>query len=383
MKKETAVNQTFCILSAIAMILVVMGHVDEGMLTIGGLFPYYSFHIALFLFISGYFYHPREEEQVGAYLKRKARRLLLVYFGWNVFYGLLVVVLRAAGFYIGNEPGLWTLFIEPFLSGHQFLYNAPSWFVPALFLTEAANVVFRFVLGKIMGLFERWRPQAGAKLRQSTDWVIFGIYLCLGFLVAWLSAHGYVYDWYRIPGRLMYMLPCFQMGQLYRQKLEARDRLPNVLYFGGLLVLQLILTVSCQGLAVSAAWCNGFLNGPVIPYITAATGIAFWLRIARILTPALGQSRFWLYFGRNTFPVMMHQLLAMLAVKALFALGNLAGYFADFSWEAYLTDVYYCYLPGGYPQFKLLYVAAGIGLPLILHFYLTKGWERIKKHGCI
>ncbi len=361
MKKETAVNRQFRILSAIAMILVVMGHVDEGMLTIGGLFPYYSFHIALFLFISGYFYHPREEEQIGAYLKRKARSLLLVYFVWNLFYGILVLVLRRAGFYIGNEISLRTLFVEPFLSGHQFGYNAPAWFVPALFLTEAANVVIRKVLRIV---------------HVKSDWVLMGLYLCLGFLVVWLSAHGYVYDWYRIPGRLMYMLPCFQMGQLYRQRLERKDTLPDWLYFGILFLIQFILAVTCRGLAVSAAWCNGFLNGPVIPFVTAVTGIAFWLRISRILTPALGSSRFWDYFGKNTFAVMMHQLTALLLVKGGFALMHTAaGLFADFDREAFLTDIYYCYLPGGLEQFKLLYVAAAIALPLLLN----RGLETVRE----
>lgn len=360
MKKETAVNGQFRILSALAMILVVMGHVDEGMLTIGGLFPYYSFHIALFLFISGYFYRPEDEEQIGAYLRRKARSLLLLYFLWNAGYGLLVVLLRRVGFYIGNEPSLWTLFAEPVLSGHQFLYNAPAWFVPALFLTEAVNVIFRRAL---------------SLCRVRSDYALFGIYLALGFLVVWLSAHGYVYDWYRIPGRVMYMLPCYQMGQLYRRRLEAHDSLPDGLYFGILLVIQLVLASFCKGLAVSAAWCNGFLNGPVIPYVTAATGIAFWLRISRILTPVLSKSRFWNYFGANTFAVMMHQVAAFLVVKSIFALTASAfGWFADFNWDAFWTDVYYCYLPGNLPQFKMLYVAAGIGLPLLLQ----KGLDYIK-----
>lgn len=352
MKKETAVNRQFCILSALAMILVVMGHVDEGMLTVGGLFPYYSFHIALFLFISGYFYRPEKEEQVGAYLMGKARSLLLPYFIWNIFYGLLVVVLRAAGFYIGNEPSAWTLLVEPFLSGHQFLYNAPAWFVPALFLAELANVLIRRALRMI---------------RIRSEWAVMGLYLCFGFAVAWLSAHGYVYDWYRIPGRIMYMLPCFQMGQIYRQKLEQHDKLPGWLYFGILLVIQLLLASFCNGLAVSAAWVNGFLNGPVIPYVTAITGIAFWLRISRILEPALAQSGFWDYFGRNTYAVMMHQILAFLLVKSAFALCSIAfGCFTDFEWNSYLTDVYYVYLPNGLTQFKMLYVIAGIALPLLL-----------------
>ena len=71
MEKASAKNLQFCILSAVGMILVVMGHVEEGMLTVGGLFPYYSFHIALFLFISGYFYREEEERKRRFWEERK------------------------------------------------------------------------------------------------------------------------------------------------------------------------------------------------------------------------------------------------------------------------------------------------------------------------
>lgn len=352
MEKASAKNLQFCILSAVGMILVVMGHVEEGMLTVGGLFPYYSFHIALFLFISGYFYREEEEGHIGAWLVRKAKTLLLPYLVWNLLYGLLVCLMRACGFYIGNEPSLRTLFLDPFLSGHQFLYNAPAWFVPALILAEAANLILR----RILGLF-----------RLRGEWLIGGLYLCMGMAAVWLSQNGYVYDWYRIPGRILYMLPCYQMGRLYRTKLERLDRAPGWLYFGVLLAVQLILASCCNGLAVSAAWCNGFSNGLLTPYLTAATGIAFWLRVSRDLAPALGKSRFWLYFGSHTFAVMMHQVLAFFAVKGAFALaGRLFGIFADFDREAFLTDVYYVYLPGGLDPFRMLYVAAGIALPLLL-----------------
>lgn len=369
MERETAENRQFCVLLALAMVLVVMGHVEEGMLTVGGLFPYYSFHIALFLFISGYFYRPEKEGQIGAYLAGKARRLLLPYLVWNGVYGLAVVVLRAAGFYIGNLPSLWTLFVEPFLSGHQFLYNAPAWFVPALFLAQTANVCLRRLLGLV-------------RIRQ--EWMIFSLYLLLGFGVAWLSAHGYVYDWYRIPGRVMYMLPCLQMGRLYKSSLERYDRLPNGWYFGILFAVQLALAAGCKGLAVSAAWVNGFLNGPVIPYVTAATGIAFWLRVSRLAEPVLYDSRFWRFFGRHTFAVMMHQVMAFLAVKTVFALLQaITGGFLDFDWNAYRTDVYYVYLPGGLSQFRMLYVAAGIVLPLLLESGLLRVRESVNKalHG--
>jgi len=246
------------------------------------------------------------------------------------------------------------------LSGHQFSYHAPAWFVPALFLVQAANVVIRKCLEYL-------------KIRN--EWVIQGLYLCLGFLVVWLSANGYVYDWYRIPGRLMYMLPCFEMGKLYKEKLEQKDTLSNDWYFGIILVIQLLLNAFCAGLAVSAAWCNGFANGPVIPYLTAVTGIAFWLRVSKILLPAFENSRFWMYFGKNTYSVMMHQLPAMMLVSGIFAAiaANTAN-FADFSWDFFLNDVYYVYLPGGMEGFRFVYVTAAIVLPLLLQ----KGLDKVK-----
>ena len=133
--KEKAINPTFRVLSAIAIVLVVAGHADFGIFDLGGLFPYYSFHVAVFAFISGYFYREQAQEAPFSYLKKKACRLLLPYFGWNLVYGLLVQVLRAKGFNIGSPIGIRTLLIEPFLGGHQFGLNFASWFVPMLFLS--------------------------------------------------------------------------------------------------------------------------------------------------------------------------------------------------------------------------------------------------------
>ena len=382
----TEENKQFCILSAIAMVLVVMGHVDEGLLTISGLFPYYSFHIALFVFISGYFFRPEDVERPLQWLKRKALRLLLPYFLWNVLYGLLAAALRAYGFWIGGELSLWSLFVEPFYSGHQFMYNAPSWFVIPLFLTEAVNLTVRGGmewLGRRLegcSLLKRWTAYFGGENRERLEWPLMGLYLCIGFVLVWLSARGSVYDWYRIPGRVMYMLPCYQMGRLYRTRLEKKDTLPDGLYFGALLLIQLAVARFCLGTAVSVVWCNGFINGPVIPFLTAATGIAFWLRVSARLVPVLGESRLWRYLGRNTFAVMMHQLTAILVLKGVFAAANaFLGWCEDFDWEAFRADVYYVYLPGGFPQFRMVYVIAGIVLPLVLQKGIERARMRLKR----
>ena len=48
-------NETFVVLSAIGILLILLGHLDFPLLSMGNLFLYYSFHVMLFAFISGYF----------------------------------------------------------------------------------------------------------------------------------------------------------------------------------------------------------------------------------------------------------------------------------------------------------------------------------------
>ena len=101
-RKETEYNMTFGLLAGLAIIMVVAGHLGYEIMTFGGLFPYYSFHVPLFLFVSGYFYQGSAEEHPIPYLKKKIRRLLMPYFIWNLLYGLFAWLLRAKGFCMGD-----------------------------------------------------------------------------------------------------------------------------------------------------------------------------------------------------------------------------------------------------------------------------------------
>lgn len=118
------------------------GHLNNSYLDIGGLVPYYSFHMPLFAFISGYFYKKGSEHRLGVYAKKKIIRLLGPYMVYNLMYGMIAQGLHRAGFAFGGDLSLWNLFVEPFITGHQFEYNLAAWFVPALFLVEMANVLY-------------------------------------------------------------------------------------------------------------------------------------------------------------------------------------------------------------------------------------------------
>lgn len=353
-------NMTFCILSALAIMLVVAGHVGYNILTIGDLFPYYSFHVPLFMFISGYFYKEEDEKHPAAYLLRKVKRLLVPYFIWNAIYGLIAALLRMFGFGLGSSFSLYNLTIEPFITGYQFLYNYAAWFVPSLFLIETANLIMRLILRKLHLYYEE---------------LILAGSLFVGMVVVWLAIGGHVWGFYKMPGRLLFLYPCFQMGYYYKRKLEPHDRLGNLPYFIILFTIQLLLNLCCNGLAFGSVWCTSFANGPVIPYVTTVTGIAFWLRIAKMLTPFISENGVVSYIGRHTYTVMMHHVMVFMVIKmVLAAFAAYTPWLTDFDWVQFYGNIDYFYLLRG-EAFKFVYFAAGVAVPLLLRY----GFECVQK----
>ena len=93
----------------------------------------------IFAFGSGYFYKPKETNCQFSYAKRKISRLLIPFFLCNVFYGIVVLMLRPLGVEIGESLSFYTLFIAPLQHCHQFMYNLGTWFVIPLFIILIIN----------------------------------------------------------------------------------------------------------------------------------------------------------------------------------------------------------------------------------------------------
>lgn len=370
---------TFGILSSLAIIMVVAGHLGYSVMTVGELFPYYSFHVPLFMFISGYFYRESEEEHPMLYIKKKTCRLLVPYLIWNLIYGVLAWLLRSFGFSMGDPIGFRTLLIAPFIYGYQFIYNYAAWFVPVLFVIEILNLLGRLILRQIerltVSLFGRQRGGNGADLSQLTEWLMLIGSLIVGMATVWLAIGGHVWGDYKAAGRILFLFPCFQMGCFYRRKLEKHDTLVNLPYFVIVVGIQALLNICCNGLAFSSVWCTGFANGPVIPYVTIVSGIAFWLRIAKVLTPVMERSRAVRYLGRNTYAVMMHHVAVFVLIKGVIAvIAASTGLCGDFDFTQFYTNIDYIYLVKGSEHFKMVYLAAGIVIPLGLQY----GLDRLK-----
>ncbi len=360
MKTNTEENSQFRILSALGIIFVVAGHLGYGVFDMGGLFPYYSFHVFIFLFVSGYFYKDEAEKHIGGYIWKKCRTLLFPYFLWNLFYGILAQILRRAGFSFGEPLSFKTLFLSPFLDGHQFLYHFSAWFVPALFLVEVINVLMRKVLGI---------------LHLKREWLIFICSLILGMATIQLAIGGHVWGIYKFPGRLLLMFPGFQMGRIYKEKAEAYDKLPDAVYFLAVIGIQALICIWNAGLAFGVVWVTSFANGFIVPYLTVATGIAFWLRIARIISETPAVSGKLAAVGRNTYSIMMHHIAVFMLIKGFFYLCScLTPFCAGFDRESFFHDINYIYLAGETEASKWIYLLAGLGAPLLI----KEGLKRIK-----
>lgn len=169
------------------------------------------------------------------------------------------------------------------------------------------------------------------------------------------------------------MIPGFQMGRIYKEKLEIHDTLPDGIYFLVVIGAQVLISIFGAGLAFGVVWVTSFANGPIVPFLTVVTGIAFWLRVARIISNNPSISGKLVYIGQNTYSVMMHHVAAFMLVKGFFYLcSQLTPLCAGFDREMFFYDINYVYLAGGTEASKWIYLLAGVGMPLLLQEGMRK-----------
>lgn len=355
-RRKKTENKPFRFLSVIGILLVVTGHLGWDSVSLSGLFPSYQFHVPLFLFISGYFYRPSHEDAPGPYLLRKAVKLLVPYFFWNLVYGLVAQALRShTGLIFGEKVSFYTLVVRPFVDGHQFMYNLAAWFVPALFLAETAYMFLR-------------RCLRGTVLQGEGLFLL--LCLALGCVTVW-AYNTWVLSYWLLPlGRTLFFLPCLQLGRMYRAHWEKLDTLSNGAYLFLVVAAQMGLLFLVKDTGISTLEMR-FPGGALAAYAGIVLGIAFWLRICRILSPALSRNPLVLEIGRHTYDIMIHHLGAFFLLKLLFFGLWRMGWCPAFDAEAFATNFLYFYVPGG-DWFLWAYAAAGVLLPLLLRRILNR-----------
>ena len=165
----------------------------------------------------------------------------------------------------GELLSLRTLFIVPWLHGHQFIFNLATWFVLILFLVQISYAIFRKI---------------GMYIKVDNEYFFMIFFLIIGLTSVILANEGHITGYKAPIIKVMFLIPFFHFGYLYKEKLESKDNLNNIAYFMILFVIQLILLKKYVNLGFSVAWLNTFNKENILlPFLTSLTGILFWLRI--------------------------------------------------------------------------------------------------------
>ena len=350
------VNKEFLTLQAIGIFIVVVGHKD-GSMVFSDWFPAYSFHMPLFIFISGYFYKQIYDNKPFEYIKKKFTSLVITYFIWNLVYGLLGVFLSSNNL-INHQVELTfeTFFIEPWITGHQYHINVASWFLLSLFLVQVTHVLMKYLV---------------VKCSKVKEYFLLIVYFSVGLLSLLLASRGYHYDGYLTIVRTLFLLPFFQLGYVYHLN-ESKIKISNTIYFAVLFSIQFILIYKYHNLNFSAVFLGDIREDYYfLPYLTSITGILFWLRIAKIVTPIVADNKLVQLIGQNTLSIMLHHQFIFWLIN--FGLYSVKGSIelTSFDVEAFKSNMWYSYTPTT-NHFYIIYVLLGIGIPIAFKYVIEK-----------
>ena len=197
--------------SACAIVLVVVGHIPStGFNGPFDMFKPYSFPVAAFVFVAGYFYKESHEVHPFQYLKSRIKRLLIPLVAINAAYGCLVLLLKKLVGITWGALSAQTLLVMPFTDGHQFLINMPMWFIAPLFFAELLNLLIRLPFKQV----------SSTSLKET---ILLFAYLALGAIAIELGgADGLPSGWLLLVCRTLFFLACLGMGRFYARVLEIR-----------------------------------------------------------------------------------------------------------------------------------------------------------------
>ena len=379
------------VLSAIAISFVVLGHINfTGSMettfqepgTFQGWFPYYSFHLPLFLFVSGYFFKdlPRDRHCFPALLRfigKKAVKLLLPYY---IFTGLSLLFngwIHTQGFTFGDGFTWQRWLLSPWIKPYVITFATPAWYLPALFIAEMMLLLLRFLFQLV---FRR------SALRET---LLLAVTLGAGVYVVHLKKTASPSPAEIVYLRSALMLFFMQVGALYRRHLEKHDTLKSGWYFLIVFAAQFLVIVLCN---------NGSLSPGIYElrnidktvwafFLSAMTGTLLWLRVSGLIASLPHKSPVVAFVGKNTLYIMGLHVFSWFLLNTLlnhlYAINRRMVLVTGFDRGWYQSFLYYCHVTN--PRMIVVYYLVGMALPLLIALILQGafkglGWIR-KKTG--
>ena len=371
------------ILSAVAIFFVILGHIRFGYVdmtevgTFYGWFPYYSFHLPIFLFISGYFWKDPSKDrflpELGGFFLKKVKNLLVPYFVINGIFLLIGNVLSGWGVTFLQTFTWKRWLLDPWTRPYLITFSVPTWYLISLFIAEIYFVLLRSIFRQFL------------KKELAREIVLLVLTLALGVAAAYIHKTASPSNAAVVYLRSAAMLFFLQVGYFYRHHLEDIDTLGNVPYFLILFGIQFLI-ILLSGNNILSPGLYALLDFGYTGYnffLAGLTGTFLWLRIARLLSFIPGKSRFLIFIGKNTKYLMSFHVFGAFLLNYIFSLMYRARIgmtcLHDFSMQRFLSYLYYACISN--PRMILLYFFAGLFFSLGLAWIIgrVKGLFRRKR----
>ena len=293
MVKQEKRNQTFVYLYALAILLVVDDHCSTRAQILSGIFPYNTFYMPLFVFVSGYFF-----KQIGLLdgIIHKTKRLYIPYLVYAiVFWGIAAAIDAIFGFKWVPEINLYTvrtLFLEAPISD----LNGASWFCAMLFWVSVFYMCLRAVI----------------KPGKTADYILTVLLIVAGSLsIEMCLIYNPLSFIIRFPAKTMFYMQFYHLGYMFHRYWEAYLQKIRRLYVCAFTaVLQGSMNAHFGvGLEFySTESMTGFWN-IYLPLVTSILGIVFWYEVMSLLAEKIGEVKIVSFIARNTFVIMQVHML--------------------------------------------------------------------------
>lgn len=301
---ENLFNNKINILKALAIMIIVSGHLEFSLIP---MFPPYSFHLALFFFISGYLFKEKYLENVFEFLKKKSKTLLVPYYLYIVFYFLVTcAIFKLTGRFWGYPITLKNYTVIPFINGHQLDLACPLWFVLQLFITL---VCFLFTLKFLKKIYDN-------------KWFHFAVFLVLA-LISMTFGECKFDSPILILVRTLFSMFFVYFGFFYKNNIEGKRNIfsPKIIFF--MIALQSLLWflnkdyTPSDGIGLSYILVWGDFDSFLVPILTSITGIWASLFVVEVLYPYLKDNKFIYQIGQNTYHIMANHLFVFYLITVI------------------------------------------------------------------
>lgn len=351
-------NYKFLVLETLGIIFVVLGHNQPINAFLNNVFLYYSFHMALFAFVSGYFF---KETNGKEFIKKKTYKLILIYMIWNLIYGVIINILKKCNIInYGGDLSLFNIFIAPFIGdSNQFGFNSSAWFMISLYFIT----ILYFFMNKILNFF---------KIKERISITVISI--IVGIIVLKLFQKGFMQaEYFKLIIRIAFLFPFYCCGILYH-RYEGKIKVNRYFSFMVNIVVEAILIAKFVRIDYNL---NTFFLGKnyLVYFVASLNGIDFWLKVADIISEHFKDNKIIETIGKNTFAIMMHHLFCEFIFNYVIGLINLKfNILNNFNQITFQNSIWYKYNDGMNGAINLIYAIIGICIPIIIK---TKVYDKV------